>query len=286
MKAALALPAALVLGAMADLSTGIFRRVVLGERSPWRAVTERWTDLRRLVRSGRARPAAVEAAGAAAALAGAGFAAGAALGVVPGSLALVYPGLALAAIGAHLATPIRGGGEGPAARARLHAALAEPAFAVALAAMALRWRALDFEAVRGTQTVLGPGLALGPTLAAAGLVLGAVIVLAMGALRVPPEPTSFRRSGQARRAGASLLAALARWAAAGATSIVVAALVAGHRLDPSPEAIPFAAAAVVAAVLLGAGGLAAPMLAPRRVRILAGVALVLAAAAVALVVTA
>jgi hypothetical protein len=229
----------------------------------------------------------VEAAGAAAALAGAGFAAGAALGVLPGSMALAYPALALAAIGAHLVVPIRRGGEGPAARARLHAALAEPAFAVGLAAMALRWRTLDLEAVRGTQTVLGPGIALGPVLAAVGLALGAVIVLVMGAIRVPPEPPTLRRGGQARRAGASLLAALARWAATGATSVVVAAFVAGHRLDPAPGVIPFAVVGAVAAALLGGGGgAAARMLAPRGVPILVVTALVLAAAAVALVVTA
>lgn len=284
MKAALALPVALTLGALADLAAGLVRRIALGERGWWRGVTGRWTDLRRLLRSGRARPAAVEAAGAAAALAGAGFAAGAALGVLPGSMALAYPALALAAIGAHLSVPIRRGGEGPAARARLHAALAEPAFAVALAAMALRWRALDFEAVRGTQTVLGPGIALGPVLAAVGLALAAVLVLVMGAIRVPPQP--LRRGGQARRAGASLLAALSRWAAAGATSVVVAALVAGHRLDPSPGVIQFSVAAAVAAVLLGGGGAAARRLAPRRVAILVVTALVLAAGAVALVVTA
>jgi hypothetical protein len=283
-KAALALPVALALGALADLAAGLVGRIALGERGWWRGVTGRWTDLRRLVRSGRARPAAVEAAGAAAALAGAGFAAGAALGVLPGSMALAYPALALAAIGAHLTVPIRRGGEGPAARARLHAALAEPAFAVALAAMALRWRALDLEAVRGTQTVLGPGIALGPVLAAVGLALAAVLVLVMGAIRVPPQP--LRRGGQARRAGASLLAALSRWAAAGATSVVVAALVAGHRLDPSPGVIQFSVAAAVAAVLLGGGGAAARMLAPRRVAILVVTALVLAALAVALVVTA
>lgn len=286
MKAALALPVALALGVWAELAAGIARGILRGERAWWRGVTGRWTDLRRLLRSGRARPAAVEAAGSAAALTGAGFAAGAALGVVPGSMALAYPALALAALGAHLATPIRRGGEGPAARDRLHAALAEPAFAVALAAMALRWRALDLEAVRGTQTVLGPGVALGPVLAAVGLLLGAAIVMAMGAIRVPPEPDATRRSGQVRRAGASLLAALARWATVGATSVVVAVLVAGHRLDASLGVLPFVLAAVVAAMLMGAAGATVRMLAPRRARILAVVALVLAALAVALVVTA
>jgi hypothetical protein len=277
---------ALALGALADLAAGIVRRLLRGERGWWRGVTGRWTDLRRLLRSGRARPAVVEAAGAAAGLAGAGFAAGAALGVLPGSMALAYPALALAVIGAHLATPIRRGGEGLAARARLRAALAEPAFAVALAAMALRWRALDLEAIRGTQTVLGPGIALGPGMAAVGLALGAVAAVAMGALRVPPEPVALRRGGQARRAGASLLAAVARWAAIGATSVVVAVFVAGHRLDPSPGIVAFGAAAAGAAVLLGVAGAVLGILAPRRVSIVGGIALVLAGAAVALVVTA
>ena len=284
MKSALALPVALALGALADLVAGGVRRLIRGDRGWWRGVTGRWTDLRRLLRSGRARPATVEAVGAAAALAGAGFAAGAGLGVLPGTLVLVYPALALAVIGAHLTVPIRRGGEGPAARARLHAFLAEPAFAVAVAAMALRWRALDLDAVRGTQTVLGPGVALGPALAAAGVILGAAVALAMGALRVPPEPDTLRRSGQARRAGASLVAAFARWAATGATAVVVAVLVAGHRLDPSPGLLVFAAAAGAAAALAGALGAWLRMLSPRRLPVLAGTALVLAAAAVALVV--
>lgn len=286
MKAALALPVALALGALADLVAGIVRRLVRGERGWWRGVTGRWTDLRRLLRSGRARVAVVEAAGAGAALAGAGFAAGAGLGVLPGSLALAYPALTLAVIGAHVAAPIRRGGEGPAARARLHAFLAEPAFAVAIGAMALRWRALDLEAIRGTQTVLGPGFALGPAMAAGGLAVGAAVALAMGALRVPPEPAPARRGGQARRAGASLLAALARWAAIGATSVVVAVMVTGHRLDPSPGLVLFVASAAAVAALIGALGAWLRMLAPRRLPALAGVALVLAAAAAALVVTA
>jgi hypothetical protein len=164
--------------------------------------------------------------------------------------------------------------------------LAEPGFAVALGAMALRWRAIDLEAVRGTQTVLGPGLVLSPALAAVGLVLGAVVALSMGSLRVPPEPIAVRRSGQVRRAGASLLASLARWAAAGATALLVAVLMAGHRLDPSLGLFGFAATSGVIAVLVGAAGAALRMLGPRRGRAVVGAALILAAAAVALVVTA
>ncbi|MGH2767021.1 MAG: hypothetical protein ACRDKA_14105 [Actinomycetota bacterium] len=284
--AALALPVALALGALAELAAGIVRRVVRGERGWWRGVTGRWTDLRRLLRSGRARPAVVEAAGAAGALAGAGLAAGAALGLLPGSIALAYPALALGVIGGHLASPIRRGIEGPAARARLHAALAEPAFAVALGAMVLRWRSLDLEAIRGTQTVLGPGIALAPALAAAGLALAALAAVWAGAMRLPSDEPVPRRGGQARGAGASLLSALARWAVAGATSLVVAVLVAGHRIDPSPAAVPFAAAAAIAAVLLGGSVAGARLLAPRRRPLLTAAALVVAAVAVVLVVAA
>ena len=281
MKAALALPVALVLGIVADLSAGVLRRLVRGAPGWWRGVTDRWTDVRRLVRSPRARPAPIEAVGTAAALTGAGFAAGAALGVVPGTLALAYPALALAVIGAHLAVPIRRGGERAAATARLQAVLAEPAFAVAVAALALRWRALDLEAIRGTQTVLGPGIALGPALVAVGLLLAAVVALSMGSVRVPPEPPAV-----ARRAGSSLLAALARWAAAGATVMLVAVMVAGYRLDPSAGVVGFAAAAVIAALLLGAGGGAVRMLSVGRPWIVVGAALLVGVTAVALVVTA
>lgn len=286
MKAALALPVALALGALADLAAGIVRRFLSDEPVWWRGVTDRWVDLRRLLRSGRARPTAVEAVGAAAALAGAGFATGVSLGVLPGSLTLVYPALALAAIGAHLATPMRRGGEGPAAAARLRAALAEPVFVAALAVLAVRWRALDLEAVRGTQTVLGPGIAVGPAPAAIGLIVAALVAVSTGALRVPPEPSVLRREGQARRAGASLLFGISRWAAAGATSVLVAVMVAGYRLDPSLGVVGFALAAALASVLLGAVSAAAGGLPPRRVPALVGIAALAAAAAVALVVTA
>lgn len=284
--AALALPVALALGVLAELGTGIARRLLRGERGWWRGVTGRWDDLRRLLRSGRARPAAVEAVGAAAALVGAGLAAGAALGLLPGSMALAYPALVAGAVGGHLAYRIRRGGEGPAATARLHAALAEPAFAVALGAMVLRWRAIDLEAVRGTQSVLGPGISLAPALAAVGLALAALAALAAGALRLVPEEPGPRRGGQAWGAGAKLLAALTRWAVAGATALTVGVLVAGHRLDPTPAALPFATSAVSAALLLGGAVAGARLLGPSRRPVAAGAALVLAAIAVALVLAA
>jgi hypothetical protein len=252
--AALAIPVTLALGVLAELAGGLARRLGRGERGWWRGVTGRWDDLRRLLRSGRARPAVVEAGGAAAALAGAGLAGAAALGLVPGSMALAYPALAMGAVGAHLATPARAGGEIPAAAARRAAALAEPAFVVALGAMALRWRSVDLDAIRGTQSVLGPGISLGPALVGIGLGLGAAVALLAGALRLPPPASSVRRGRQARGAGASLLSALARWSVAGASAFVVAVLVAGHRLDLAPSAVPFAAAAVAASMLIGAVG--------------------------------
>ncbi len=284
--AALALPLALALGVLAELGTGIARRLLRGERGWWRGVTGRWDDLRRLLRSGRARPAAAEAAGAAAALVGAGLAAGAALGLLPGSMALAYPALVIGAAGGHLAYRIRRDGEGAAAGARLHAALAEPAFAVALGAMVLRWRTVDLDAVRGTQSVLGPGISLAPALAAVGLSLAAVAALAAGALRLAPEEPGPRRGGRVWGAGARLLAALTRWAVAGATALTVGVLVAGHRLDPTPAALPFATSAVSAALLLGIGVAGAGLLGPSRRPVAAAVALVLAAIAVALVLAA
>jgi hypothetical protein len=261
--AALAIPVALALGALAELAGGLARRIGRGERGWWRGVTGRWDDLRRLLRSGRARPAVVEAGGAAAALAGAGLAGAASLGLIPGSMALAYPALAMGAVGAHLATPMRAGGEVPAAAARRAAALAEPAFVVALGAMVLRWRTVDLEAIRGTQSVLGPGISLGPGLVGIGLGLGAAVALVAGALRLPPPAPSIRRGRQARGAGASLLSALARWSAAGASALVVAVLIAGHRLDLAPSSVPFAAAAVVASLLIGAGGALFRGLGPR-----------------------
>jgi hypothetical protein len=281
--AALALPVALVLGALAEFGAGLARRVTRGERGWWRGVSGRGGDLRRLLRSGRARPAVVEAAGAAAALVGAGIAAATSLGLVPGSVALTYPALAVGAIGSHLAVPLRAGGEITAARSRTAAASAEWAFIVALGAMVLRWRAVDLEAIRGTQTVLGPGIAVGPAAAAIGLGLAALAALIAGAARLPSEDHPRGRGLQARGAGASLLSALARWAVSGATALVVAVMVAGHRLDLSPSALSFAAAAVVASLLLGAGTAVLRRVSTRARLAVTGGALIVAAAAIALV---
>jgi hypothetical protein len=280
--AALAIPVALALGVLAELGGGLARRLA-GERGWWRGATGRWDDLRRLLRSGRARPAVVEAIGAAAALAGAGVAAAAALGLVPGSMALAYPALAMGAVGTHLAAPVRAGGEASAARARVAAAWAEPAFVLALGAMVLRWRTVDLEGIRGTQTVLGPGISLGPVPVAVGLGLAALVAVVAGALRLTPEHGTIRRGRQARGAGASLLSSLARWSVSGASALVVADLVAGHRLDLGPSALPFAAAAAVASVLLGAAAGLLREASPRAHLVVSLGALVVAGGALALV---
>jgi hypothetical protein len=252
--AALALPLALVFGALADLAAGLASRLTGGPRRWWRPVTGVWGEARLArARTRRARPAVIESIGAAAAALGGGLAAAAALGLVPGSAALVYLALALGVAGMCLAEPVRPpAGEAAAASARRDALLAEPAFVVAFGALLLRWRAFDLDAIRATQTVLGPGIAVGPTAAGAAVAAAAVAALVATALRlggVPPD--AVRREGQARGAGPRLLRTVARWSVAGATAIVVAALVAGHRLDASARTAPFVAAAVVASVVIG-----------------------------------
>lgn len=252
--AALAIPVALALGALAELAGGLARRIGRGERGWWRGVTGRFGDLRRLIRSGRARPTVVEAGGAAGALAGAGLAAAASLGLIPGSIALAYPALAVGAVGTHLATPMRGGGEVGAVRSRLSAAWVEPAFVLALGAMVLRWRTVDLEGIRGTQTVLGPGISLGPVPVAIGLGLAGLVAVLTGVLRLAPPADGVRRGAQVRGAGGALVSSLARWSVAGASALLVADLVSGHRLDLAPSVLPFVAGAVAAAVLLGTAG--------------------------------
>lgn len=282
--AALGLPIALALGVLADLAGGLASRILAGKRGWWR--TGLWDEARRLGRSPsrRARPSLVEALGAAAAAAGGGLAAAAAFGFVPGSAALVYLSLALGLVGLRLADP--GGSqdrEQEAASNRRLAALAEPALVVSLGALLLRWGAFDLDAVRATQTVLGPGLAVGPAAAALAVGLAGVAAVASGALRLGPAPEPLeRREGQSRGAGTRLLGLLGRWAVAGGTSLVVAALVAGHRLDASADALPFAGAILVAAVLIGIGSSMFGRLSARWRTAAAGAALLLAATAATL----
>jgi hypothetical protein len=282
--AALGLPIALGLGVLADLAGGLASRIFAGQRGWWRIGL--WNEARRLgrSRSRRARPSPVEAVGAAAAAAGGGLAAAAALGFVPGSAALVYLSLALGLVGLRLADPMGStAGEQEAASNRRLAALAEPALVVSLGALLLRWGAFDLDAVRATQTVLGPGVAVGPTAAAVAVGLAGVAAVASGALRLGPAPEpSARRERQSRGAGTRLLGFVGRWAVAGGTSLVVATLVAGHRLDASPDALPFAGAVLVAAVLFGVGSSIFGRMSTRWRTVAAGAALLLAATAATL----
>lgn len=288
--AALALPVALFLGLLADLAGGLAARLTGGERRWWSSVTGQWHDARRLwrARRRRARPAVAEALGAVAALTGAGVAGAAALGLVPASVALVYLALVLAAVGTHLAWPLgRAATEASAALWRLEAALAEPAFLVALGAMFLRWQAADLEAIRGTQTVLGPGIGLGPGPAAVALGVAGLVALVAGALRLAPSPDR-RQGARGPGAGSSLLLTLARWAAAGATALVVATPLAGRSLSPAVfevrGALVFIGAAALAAVLLGVAGAVIRRLRPGWRSATAGLTLLVGAGMVALVV--
>ena len=282
--AALGLPIALALGVLADLAGGLASRVFAGKRGWWR--TGLWDEARRLgrTRSRRARPSPVEALGAVAAATGGGLAAAAALGFAPGSAAMVYLSLALGVVGLRLADPMGSQArEQEAASNRRLAALAEPALVVSLGALLLRWGAFDLDAVRATQTVLGPGVAVGPSAAAVAVGLAGMAAVASGALRLGPAPEpSARRERQSRGAGTRLLSILGRWALAGGTSLVVATLVAGHRLDASLDALPFAGAVLAAAVLTGAGSSVFGQLSTRWRTAAAGVALLLAATAATL----
>lgn len=251
--AAAALPIALVVGLFADLISGLVSWPLGGDRAWWRRVSGVWPDVLRLFRDrkGRERVAVIEAGGALAGVLGAGLAAAGALGVGPGDLVLVYLSLAVASAGAILTRP------SPPARERrrtVSPALAEPAFAVALAAMFLRYGALDLEAVRGTQQVVGTGILLAPGLAVAGLLIAALAFVASGTLRLSPSPEAERR-GRRRgpAAGPALLARLCRWSLAGSTSLVAGVLLAGGGLEPlALEGIlPVVAGAFSVAALTG-----------------------------------
>lgn len=285
---AAALPIALVFGVLAELVSGLVARALGGERAWWRRVSIVWPDLLRLWRDrrGRERVAVLEAGGAAAALLGAGLAAAGALGLAPGDLPMIYLSLAVASAGAMVAgSAATEASLGP--RWRFRAALAEPAFAVGLGAMFLRYGTLDLEAVRGTQSVLGTGILLAPGLAAAGLIAAALAFSASGALRLslPAEPG---KPGAAPGAGQSLLLRLSRWSLAGATSLVAGVLLAGGGLEPpSLEAIvPVAAGAFGVAAVIGAADALLARVPERWRPATPGVALLLAGAGAAMVVLA
>jgi hypothetical protein len=265
---ALGVPIALLLGMAAELAGTLVLRFTGGTRPWFRPARDFWRDVRRLVRR-RDRVSALELVGTATALTGAGLAAAAAMGSLPGSAALVYPSLALAVAGGHVTASVAPGVRGweRARRARADALLAEPAFVLALGAGLLRWGSFDLEAIRGAQQVLGPGIAVGPPAVAAGLIIAAVVALVAGGFRLPPLREG--RGTLRRPAGSAVAAALCRWAAAGATAMVVAVLVAGGT-SLSPEVVDpvalvwWAVAAVAAAFVLGACRAAVSLL-PRRV---------------------
>jgi hypothetical protein len=289
---ALALPVALVLGALSSVISGFVRRLARRERSWWADFRGLGGDVRRLLRGGKERVTVLEAGGALACFLAAGLAAAAALGEVPGSGVLLYLALLTAAAGGHLAasdpsTLLR---EDVVGRARVAWATAETGFLLALGAGFLRWGAGDLEAIRGAQEVLGYGPVVGPPLAAVGLMTAVALLLVAGALRMVPPSEAVR--GRGRRAGGAFLIALCRWSLAGATALVGAVLSMGGVLRTAEGAfasvedlaLPGLAALGGAVVIGVVDGLAA--IVPGR-RILLGLgAAILAAAAVAVVVLA
>ena len=258
--AAIALPIALVLGLVADVAGGLVAWPLWGEKRWWRRVTVIGSDVRRVfgARDPAMRPAVVELGGAVAALFGAALASAAALQLIPDDLVHVYLALVLAAVGGRIAAaaPPTAAGEPLAGRARVEAALVEPSFALALGVLFLRYGSFDLTAARGTQTVLGPGVGLGPAMVLAGLVTAAAVAIAAGALRLAPLPVRGRAVGapKAPGPGAALLIRLSRWALAGATAMVVSVFLAGGELEPltSEAAMMQGGMAAGVAVVLGA----------------------------------
>jgi hypothetical protein len=270
---ALGVPAALLLGLVAELAgTAVLR--LTGRTYPWfRPARDVWRELRRLGRR-RDRASAFELAGTAAALTGAGLAAAAAMGFLPGSAALVYPALVLAVMGGHLTASVAPGAPrwDAAVRARTDAVLAEPAFALAFGATLLRWGAFDLQAIRGAQQVLGPGIAVGPPAAAIGLLAAVAVALLAGGIRLPP--LRVRRVTRGRPAGSVVAAALCRWGASGATAMVLAVPLAGGSslasgaIDPV-ALLGWAGTALAAALGLGILRAGVSMLVLRRVPMVA-----------------
>lgn len=276
---AVAVLVALLLGAIADLVAGFGRRL-LGGRSDWLHSISRLPDqLRRISseahqREGWERPAVIELVGAGGALLGAGTAASAALGFSSGSAGLVYLSLLLSAAGGHIAAsvPATYRGEERTMRARVSAALVEPAFILAIVAIFSRWKAPDLEAVRGAQIVLGSGITIGPALSIIALLLATLVLLAAGSARVVPASEGMR--GRSRGAGAALLVTAARWGAIGATALVATVSLAGSAIPP-PSAIDgrflaWAGMLIAVTVLMGMGQIGAAFLRIRSVEVRAG----------------
>lgn len=286
MAVAVALIVALFLGLVADLATAVVVRAIWHAGSLWWPLAAFGADVRLLVMN-RDRISVVEAFGAGLGLLGATLAAAAAVGVAPGNAPFVYLALALGALGGHAAASLSdiGPAELRARRARFQFVMVEPAFALALAAGFIRWRAVDLEAVRGAHDVLGSGMEVGPPLASTGLILAALVGVACGALRLAPERAAETGTG----GGSSLLVTMCRWSLSGATVLVAAAFLAGGEntltaawpLDPA--LLPGLLIAVGGALFLG-GVRAALDALPWSMRLMAGwAAVVLAAVALELV---
>lgn len=279
--AAIALPVALLLGVVVELVSGLVSWPLGGGSRWWRGVSGIGSDLARLVRdrSGGQRVSVVEAGGAAASMLGAGLAAAGALGLGPDGLVLIYLALAVATAGALLV-----GWDRATKPTRLVVALAEPALAVGLGVMFLRYGALDLDAVRGTQQILGTGLILGPVVTALGLVAAAKAVAWSTALALPRRPATGE--GEAPEAGPSVLVRLCRWSLAGATSLVAGVLLAGGAIEPFTveRFLPMAAGAAGFAVALGVADAVLRWIPARWLMAVPALLLVLAGAGAALVV--
>jgi hypothetical protein len=274
--AALALPLALLLGMLAELVSGLVGWALGGEKRWWRGVSGIGSDATRLLRDreGDQRVTAVEAGGAAAALVGAGLASAGVLGVGPDGLVLLYLSLALASVG----TAVVGWAQ-VQLRSRVAQALAEVALGVGLGTMFLRYGAIELDAVRGTQGILGTGLILGPVVTAVGLIAAAKAFAWAVALNLP-------RLGwdQPGGAGLAILLRLCRWALVGAASLLAGVLLAGGGLDPIADVVPLAAAGLGFAVGIGVAAAVVSRLGRRWELAIGGLALVIAAAAAAMVV--
>jgi len=272
MAIAAALTVALFLGLVADLATAGVVRAIWRGGSLWWPLAAFGADVRLLV-TNRDRVSVVEAFAAALGLLGGTLAAAAALGAAPGNAPFVYLALALGAVGGHAAASLSdiGPAELRARRARFQFAMVEPAFVLSLAVGFIRWRAVDLESVRGAHDVLGSGVEVGPPLASTGLILAALVGVACGALRLPPERAAETGTG----GGASLLVTLCRWSLSGATVLIAAAFLAGGgktfaaALPPDAALLPGLLTALVGAVFLG-GVRAALDALPWSIRLLAG----------------
>jgi hypothetical protein len=275
--AAIALPLAFVLGMFAELVSGLVTWALGGEKRWWRGISGMVSDAGRLTRdrSGDQRASVVEAGGALAALLGSGIAAAGALGLGPDGLVLLYLALVLGFAGA---TAVGWGRDEEPARAAV--TLADLALPAGLGTMFLRYGALELDAVRGTQEILGTGLVLGPVATAVGLVAAAK-AFAWGVGLNLSRPGAH---GERPAAGAEILLRLCRWSLMGATSLVAGVLLAGGGLDPIADAMPLAAAALVFAGTLGIVDGIVGRLAHRWRPAIAGFAVALGAGAAGLVV--